>query len=401
MKNKKLAIIGKGTAGSMALSYFVGLLKGKGEIDLYYNPETPEQAVGEGTDLIFPRFVSKHLALSYPELVRDLDGTSKIGVRKIDYNGSGDFMHGFNLGSSGVHFNANKLQKLILNRFKSQINLIPKQITTYSDIDATHIIDCSGKPQNFTEYNKLDSIPVNSSYITQCYWESPKFNYTFTIARPYGWVFLIPLQNRCSVGYLYNNKINNLEEIKSDIQSIFQKYNLTPSSKINSFSFDNYYRKENFTDRVSYNGNASFFLEPLEATSIATIARTLKLSEYLIMGDLPKEELNLQYSYDLKETEQMIMMHYFAGSKFKTPFWDYAYEKSLPCMKEMTSNPKFKLILQESLYSLKNSTIPLKETGHRFADWEFRSYAQNLTNLGILEKINNLVEQNQLTTNFL
>lgn len=393
MKNKKLAIIGKGTAGSLALAKFIYILKEKGEIDLYHSPNLPEQAVGEGTDLIFPQFVYNHLFLTYPELVQNLEGTNKIGIRKINYNGSGDFLHSFPLGRSGVHFNATKFQELILKKFKSQINLISQNITKHSDIDATHIIDCSGKPKSYKGYIESKGIPVNSTHITQCYWNGPKFNYTFTIARPYGWVFLIPLQNRCSVGYLYNNNINNLEEIKLDVQNIFKKYNLTPSTKTNTFSFNNYYRKENFTDRVSYNGNASFFLEPLEATSITNIIKNLAYTNHLLKGEFSKEELNFQYTEDLQETEQMIMLHYFAGSKFKTPFWEYAYEKSLPYMDKMSSSPKFKIILKEVNSNLSNPNYSPITNLPEFSTWGIPSFTENLTNLGILEKINNLVKE--------
>tara|TARA_R110000744_G_scaffold153510_1_gene267911 strand:- start:130 stop:1329 length:1200 start_codon:yes stop_codon:yes gene_type:complete len=399
VENKKLAIIGKGTAGSIVASYFLPFLEGRGEIDWYYNPNLPEQAVGEGTALEFPKFLSSYLNLNILDLYTTLDGTQKTSIRKINYKGSGDYLHHFPLGSNGIHFNANKFQKYVFETFKNRINLIPKNIISHSNIDATHIIDCSGKPKTYNDFNILDSIPVNSTFITQCFWDSPKFNYTFTIARPYGWVFLIPLQNRCSVGYLFNHKINNIEDIKLDLKDIFKEYGLFPSDKTNTFNFKNYYRKENYTDRVSYNGNASFFLEPLEATSISTIQNLCNFNT--VSRTISKEELNLKYKNDIKEIEQMIMLHYFAGSKYDTPFWKHAYEKSLPCIEEMTKNPKFKSLLQEVYYNLQNPYKPLSNAIPDFGTWGSFSFSQNLINLGILEKINNLVNKNQSTTNFL
>ena len=395
MKNKKLAIIGKGTAGSISLVYFLNLLRGGEEIDVYYNPNLPEQAVGEGTDLSFPNFLWKNLNMDLLDLYHDLDGTYKTGIRKINYKGTGDFFHQFSLGNNGVHFNASKFQKIVYERFKNRVNFIPKDITHPSDIDANHIIDCSGRPQDYKDFNQLDSIPVNSTHIVQCYWEKPRFDYTFTIARPYGWVFMIPLQNRVSVGYLYNNTFNNLEEIKEDINNIFREYNLVPSNKTNSFNFSNYYRKENFTDRVTYNGNASFFLEPLEATSISTILEILKISTKVSTGFLTIEEANLHYSNKLQEHEQMIMMHYFAGSKFNTPFWQYAYEKSLPHIKKLTSSLKFKQIFKEGLYNINNPHQPKILSTPDFSSWGSFSFLQNIPHLGLLEKIDNLIIKNQ------
>ena len=97
----------------------------------------------------------------------------------------------------------------------------------------------------------------------------------------------------------------------------------------------------------------------------------------------------------------MIMLHYFAGSKYDTPFWKHAYEKSLPCIEEMTKNPKFKSLLQEVYYNLQNPYKPLSNAIPDFGTWGSFSFSQNLINLGILEKINNLVNKNQSTTNFL
>jgi hypothetical protein len=83
----------------------------------------------------------------------------------------------------------------------------------------------------------------------------------------HGWVFGIPLQKRISIGYLYNDKISSLEEVKEDVKNTFKEYNLNPSKITNHIKFQSFYRKENFKNRIIYNGNASFFIEPLEATS--------------------------------------------------------------------------------------------------------------------------------------
>jgi len=49
---KKLAIIGKGTAGCYALSHFMRWTDW--EIDLIHDPDIKPQAVGEGSDLVLP-----------------------------------------------------------------------------------------------------------------------------------------------------------------------------------------------------------------------------------------------------------------------------------------------------------------------------------------------------------
>ena len=49
----------------------------------------------------------------------------------------------------------------------------------------------------------------------------------------------------------------SLFDLKEDVKNIFDEYNLIPSDKTNSIEFPNYYRKQNFTDRISFNGNSS------------------------------------------------------------------------------------------------------------------------------------------------
>ena len=98
-------------------------------------------------------------------------------------------------------------------------------------------------------------IPVNNAYVTQCNWGNIRLDHSLTIARPYGWVFGIPLQNRVSIGYLFNDKFNTVEDIKEDVKYIFERFNLTPTDKTNHIKFSNYYRKENFTNKMAYAGN--------------------------------------------------------------------------------------------------------------------------------------------------
>ena len=388
MKNK-IAIIGAGTAGSITSTLISQNLPH--EVDWYFDPNTPAKSVGEGTSLTFPKFLYEELNVNMVELNSSLDGTYKNGIRKINWGGSGDFIHDFPLGASGVHFNASKFQNLTQNKIQDRVNIIPSRINSYEDIDATYIIDCSGKPLSTQDYTYPKSIPVNSTHIVQCFWEKPEFEYTLTIARPYGWVFGIPLQNRCSIGYLYNKNINTLEEVQEDIKEVFKQFNLTPSSKTNSFSFDNYFRKQNFYDRVAYNGNASFFLEPLEATSIDVIIRNTHLSIDFLRGESTLGEVNIKYQDHLNEIEEMIMLHYLAGSKFNTPFWKFAQERAQITLEKSLNNSRFTRMFNslphspEIPYSFNNGSNLGAGT------WPINSYYFNLKELGLLQPLSQAV----------
>lgn len=376
---KKIAIIGRSTAGALSASHFSKHMSDC-EIEWYYDPNIPVQSVGEGST---PQLLS-HLynTLNFNYLERNvIDCTSKVGIYKSAWGKGDDFMHQFFPPMIGLHFNAVALQNFIFDKIKDRVKIIESNISEGSQIDADYIVDCSGKPKSYDDFYTSTYIPVNSAYVTQCYWDKPEFDYTLTIARPWGWVFGVPLGNRCSIGYVYNKDISDINVIKDDVKEVFQQYGLTPSDKTNSLSFNNYYRKQNFTDRVFYNGNASFFLEPMEATSIATMDFNNLHGMDVFNGSRSAENANALYRRWMYRIETIIMLHYFAGSKYKTRFWDYARERAEICIKVTAqTDPSFKQIVE---YSVAAGDRNLCDPNVLWGYWESSSFCENLYGMGI------------------
>jgi hypothetical protein len=374
---KKIAIIGKGTAGSLNLSSLYHFNNHSYEIEWHYDPNTPSQSVGEGSTIPLPQTLSQNHFFSYQDFPL-LDATLKLGIRKINWKGTNDYMHTFPISSVAMHFNSVKLQQYIYEKHKNVINIIPNDVKSYQDLDADYIIDCSGTPKDFSQHHIIDTIPVNTAYIKQCPWDGPKFDYTLTIARPYGWVFGIPLQNRCSIGYLFNSKINSFEEIKEDIKQIFKDFHLNPSEEETKISFKNYYSKNNFTNRVFKNGNASFFLEPMEANATGIISTTYNTIQKIIDQIYTPDQANFEYMDYIQQVESMICLHYYAGSKFKTPFWDNAQKVSQKPVERMFKDPRFSKIL-DSIRG--NYFIPYDI---EYGQWNRQSFLENLKNLDLI-----------------
>lgn len=385
----KIAIIGKGTAGCLTTSQMY--YNTPAEIDWYYSPSKPAQAVGEGSTLGFPQLLREKLDLNYNHL-KDMDGTFKHGIKKVNWGGSGDYIHSFPMDSCGIHFNASKFQSYTAKHFTDKVNIIEKDITNLDNIDADHIINCSGKPLDYTEYNIASGISVNAAFINQCYWEAATFDYTLTMARPYGWVFAIPLVNRCSIGYLYNKNINTEEEIKKDIEEVFKFLKVNPSDTTNSLSFNNYYKKLNYSERVTYNGNASFFLEPLEATSLNNIMRINSDLQSYFFNDFTIDQINGLYERNLKNVELMIALHYLAGSKFKTPFWEYAEENAKKCLSNNVDKYFLEIYNLSKQYNSQNRTHMYKTHSHyEHGTWSLESYTMNLKQLNLYKKIDQIL----------
>ena len=377
----RLAVIGAGTAGCFSTSHFLGHTNW--DIDWYLDPKTKPQAVGEGSNLLLPAALDRNIGFSVLDLDQ-VDGTFKTGLKKQNWGTHSEtYYHLFTPGRVGYHFNAIRLQNYLRERFRQnpRVRIVEQAVTDHSSVDADLVLDCSGRPTDLTDFYRAEYIPVNSVHVTQCFWDYQRFNYTLTIARPYGWVFGIPLQNRCAIGYMYNNTINSLDDVKQDVQMIFDEYNLTPSDTTNTFSFANYYRRENYTGRVAYNGNASFFLEPLEATSIHFMDTTHRIAYDVFRGGMSIEQGCAEYLRKIREVETVIMMHYAAGSPFKTEFWQFAQHRGQECLQQSLTNPDFQQILAHAANYTASS--PKLE----FGTWDLYSFPINIQALGLWDQI--------------
>jgi len=383
----KLAIIGKGTTGSLASMWY--LYNYQGEIDWYYDPNIPPMSVGEGTQLGVPRMLWDTVGFTFYDDLPTINGSIKTGIRKVNWGGCGDYQHPFIPPEVAMHFDAGQMQKFAIERLGNQVNLIEGNVTPDS-VDATHVLDCTGTPKDFDEYTIAKHIPLNAVHVTQCFWDSPTFDYTYTIARPYGWVFGIPLQHRCSIGYLYNKDINTLEEVKEDVKEIFEQIGLTPSDTTNSFEFTNYFKNEPFGERVATSGNKCFFLEPLEATSFTTSLETFTGALSVWQNPHHIQHHTKAFHDYMIRTEQMIMMHYFAGSKFDTKFWDFAQERAEQSMREALSDKFMRGIIRalDTNEDLNEQSWP--------GGWSFDSYRSNIQNLGIEKELKRLYNETAL-----
>jgi hypothetical protein len=388
---KKLAVIGRGTSGSLAVPHFLKYTDW--EIDWYFDSSIKPQAVGEASWPQLPLDLYNTLDFTVFDL-ESIDGTFKTGVSKSNWAATGGkFFHHLIPGMVAYHLNAVKLQDFIINKVKNnnRVTIHDIKVTHHDSIDADFIFDCSGKPSDFIDYNILKFIPVNAVHVTMCFWDRPEFQYSLANATKYGWHFGLPLQNRCAVGYLYNQDFNTLDEVKADSLKVIEDLNLTPSAVTNSLNFKSYARKQNYTQRVAYCGNASFFLEPLEATSF-WIGDKIQRSAFDIWhGTSSPEEENFKYIKTLHEAEVMIMLHYFAGSAFETPFWRFAESRGSDCIYRAIQHDDFREIIKLSfLPENYNMTTDILRNAP-YSGWGATSFHQNIEGLGLKDKFREML----------
>ena len=114
---KKLAIIGRGTAGVLACAHFTRYQKDI-EIELHFDADIKPQPVGEGSTLVMADSLYNTLGFTHSDLPK-IDGTFKSGVYKKNWGKTTDFVHNFYGRAISYHFNASKLQNFIINEFES------------------------------------------------------------------------------------------------------------------------------------------------------------------------------------------------------------------------------------------------------------------------------------------
>jgi hypothetical protein len=391
---KKITVIGRGTVGAVSTAFF--LKNTDWNIDWIFDPSIPTTSVGEGTNLVFPAVLKELFGFKGVDLI-NLEGNVKTGIEKKNWGKGNTFFHSFDIDKVGVHFNAIKLQDKISEILKNEprVTIIEAKIENPNELDSDYVLVCSGPPISVEKDNFIIKkyIPVNSSYIVQCDWARPEFSYTLTIARKYGWVFGIPLQNRCSIGYLFNKDITpNIDDIKEDIKSVIKEYNLTPSSRDpKTINFSNYMRKENFNKKVVYNGNSSFFLEPLEATStsFSTFINTLALQ--LWNNEITEEYAQSEYEKRINDLEGMIDLHYMAGSIFDNEFWKYAKRLATEKIElEYINKTRFSKFVSYAVTSNEKFFDP---NVLFVGSWPVYSYKFNINNLGIENQIIDLTKK--------
>ena len=147
-------------------------------------------------------------------------------------------------------------------------------------------------------------------------------------------MFGIPLSNRVSFGYLFNDQITTEQEAFSDIQRMVDEgidgYTPRYSSRPDNFrhyNFESYHAPSivNRNGNVFVNGNRALFFEPLQSTSIGAYG----FINNIIMDAMCKGiNPNPRFNKLVEECILFINLHYRNGCDYDTPFWKYASKRS-------------------------------------------------------------------------
>ena len=319
----KVSVVGGGNAGCIAALYLSWYKKDL-EVELIYNPDVPCERVGQASVLDPPKLL--WAATGFNWYNNPIHATFKSGIL---YEGWGQanekLFHGFPAHSMAMHYCPWEMQKHVLN---SGLFKVTEGDVDPKDVDADYVFDCRGKPKDFSDYDDLIN-PTNAAILAKPNWDTTKAFWSRHIATPDGWTFVIPTHSESPshdycVGYCYNSDITQQEVAEYNLLEMFD-VEVTKHLK-----FKNYIAKNPIVDdRIFLNGNRLFFLEPLESSSVQAYVECARyFVDYIITKKEPIEQAAHSAKQYIRQLQNFVLWHYQFGSKYETPFWDYATKLS-------------------------------------------------------------------------
>jgi tryptophan halogenase len=371
----QIVIVGGGTAGHMAVAHLSHHWPDAKLVHLF-DSRRPTIGVGEGTTPDFLKWLDS-IGVSQSDLAEHCQATLKRGIRFEGWGSSEQaFEHEFLPSSQqAVHFSAARLPELLCR--VSQFERVDDSLETLHEqadrvivvtarqrrIEADLVIDARGFPADpHVERHRFDWITTNSALLTK----SPvvvSSTTTRAVARPFGWIFRIPLQNETSYGYIYNSNTSSQSQTEDDFRQFLQQDKAGQTLPIRDLSFPNFCRRRVFDGRVLHIGNTASFAEPLEATAIGVITLQLQLLLHwrsLVHQGMPtsqaSERINRIHEDTLVKVSIFIAWHYAAGSRYNTEFWLNAHDQFL----RLSRLPALDIILtQFASMQDQSKTVPI------------------------------------------
>jgi hypothetical protein len=319
----KVSVVGGGNAGCIAALYLSWYKKDL-EVELIYNPDVPCERVGQASVLDPPKLLWSATGFNWYN--NPIHATFKSGILYEGWGQSNEkLFHGFPAHSMAMHYCPWEMQKHVLN---SGLFKVTEGDVDPKDVDADYVFDCRGKPKDFSDYDDLIN-PTNAAILAKPNWDTTKAFWSRHIATPDGWTFVIPTHSESPshdycVGYCYNSDITQQEVAEYNLLEMFD-VEVTKHLK-----FKNYIAKNPIVDdRIFLNGNRLFFLEPLESSSVQAYVECARyFVDYIITKKEPIEQAANSAKQYIRQLQNFVLWHYQFGSKYETPFWDYATKLS-------------------------------------------------------------------------
>lgn len=343
----RIAVIGGGTAGFMAAAA-VTRFRPNDELIHIYDPDMPAIGVGEGTLAKFPPWLESVTGLPESEWIERGGATRKYAIRFEGWGGGVPFRHHlYPVGEGyGYHIHAPAIIDILREHVRARV--VPRRVRSaesdgrgvrleFEDgdpLDVDFLFDARGfPPPDAPGTIELPGVTTDAAFVRGA---SPLAGQDVTraVARPHGWVFVIPLRFRRSYGYVFNGDISSADEVEADLAALMREDGAEPIGDGRLLRFPSFTRTEPFDGAHFIIGNAASFVEPLEATAIGIVQTQVEMALRWPLGawrlapptDRRRavDAINRFHRRYLLRTALFLSWHYGRGSVHETAFWRQA-----------------------------------------------------------------------------
>ena len=411
-------MIGRGTAGSLAAANVTRLHPDSDhELHHIYDSRIPVIGVGEGSWPSLVQDLQQLTKMPHETVQQRLNGTRKYGVAFEGWGRhSRDFTHYFTPQqvSYAYHLSADVMADLLQEGTSARhidanvLNITRVDGGAQVEFDGRAperydlVFDARGFPRELNPDQHIDIsfIPTNTAVIRRCpaiIREEPdgpivKHTYTRAVARPHGWIFVIPLTVHTSYGYIFNRDVSSLADVESDFDEFLETDGVSEFEQRAVIPFPNFVHRQIYDGVVARVGNAAAFMEPLEATAIVSaqiqIGMVLQIRLNRPIEHLERDAptvnrflVNNMLCYGL-----FVGWHYSRGSRYDSEFWRFARQDVWPKHRTAAAPEAVDcaaLSKFDEMIELLNQPVIDKADWERMCAVPLTSYAQMSQGLGI------------------
>jgi tryptophan halogenase len=369
-----ITIIGGGTTGYLATLYIAKNYPDT-QVEWIYPEVNNPIGVGEATVPDVTHFL-EDLGVDTKKILRDINGSLKLGVKFTDFNKGESFCHPFGLNESesaelkkcmenhtvpsdvleyteiAAHFDVRQLMEYLDTIIPDIPNVTIKRkfVNTFDEVDNKTILDCTGfnkslmkqiVPNNFVDIS--DKIPNNRALVYRSDYQDKskqQVPYTHAVAKDYGWVWETPLKNTIAFGYVHDGKYDVKDEFIAHLKTHFDTVEEDLIREVPMITGRN---KKHI---VEYNGKtiialglSSFFIEPIESTGLYLTAYGIKMINEYFRGRIDAKEFDRVYNYEFDIILDFIVAHYKFSNR-SNEYWSLYKDVEVELYRENNIFPK-------------------------------------------------------------
>jgi hypothetical protein len=340
---RKIAVIGAGSAGLLTAAHFCTWLDDSWEVYAVHNPDKKILGIGESTNGAFVSVLERgtNFSLAHAEDLAALDATIKYGSKFVGWREE-QWLNPLLSGNIAIHFNNRRLKDFMFERLAERwprqfrvLEADVREVQNFADHvtlttdrgthDFDYVIDCMGTPPSFDGYTMSDCTLLDRCRIHTI----EKYEYepfTDHIATRDGWMFGVPLKGYKTYGYLYSHALTATEAAETEMLRMLGAERLESGGYDAHYAFRCYYANQLISGRVSKNGNKALFFEPLLANSMFLYIYACRLIFDHIVNGQDASRCNALFTRAVAEMEDVISYYYRGGSTHQSEFWRAAPE---------------------------------------------------------------------------